>query len=81
MASISYDIKAAPRGMSLKQVVHFYKESNMLLYDSNLGNKPEFLSEIEDLNVTIKDVTFGVPEESQYGDIRDEMEGHANEEN
>jgi len=53
----------------------------MLLYDSNLGNKPEFLSEIEDLNVTIKDVTFGVPEESQYGDIRDEMEGHANEEN
>jgi len=65
LPTLSYDIGTLPKGLDMKDVISFYEESGVLIYDSSFGKKPEILFEDEDvLEITIKDVTFGIPEGS-----------------
>lgn len=79
MSSISYDIVSCPRGMDIDQLVHLFKEESILLYDSRLGKKPEFLSDIIDPNITIKDITFGIPGKKVAGDTPKQTRGRIRE--
>lgn len=64
---ILYDTEAKPKGVAFDQVVQFYNQTNILVYNSSTGNTPIVIEDIDDHKVILQDTKISTDMKTYLG--------------